>query len=245
MLNYLRIAIIFLIALVPSVVGAESVLMLRDDGSELQIQPALEAAGHTVTDGGRYDAWDGITPSVSDFDVVVFLNAWEYGYPLLPAAATALQDYVAGGGGIVMTEWTAYDVCHQAKGPVVAALIPVTMPNCSDYGEVETWTVTDPAHPLTAGVPASWIDNAGWSTVTPKLDSIVVVTGAGGNAMVSYSRASGGVVVHLNHDMIYSTASIHPNALQLMVNAAEFASVNIFADGFESGGDTMWSSSAP
>jgi len=224
MKTILKIAIVFFLSLVPLTVRADNVLLLGDGDADPQVQAALEGAGHTVTYAGRYYEWDGVTPAVTDFDVVVFLDGYYYGYPLQAAAATALQSFVAGGCGLVMTEWTAFDVCEGDKGAIVSSLMPVTMSDCGDYGYSDTWTVDDPSHPLTAGVPASWNDDAGWSTVAPKMGSVVVVSGTGGNPMVVYSNASGGTVVYLNHDMTYSTSTINSNALQLIVNAAEYAS---------------------
>jgi len=224
---FLKMVIVFFLSIAPLSVGADNVLLLGDDDAETQVQAALEAAGHTVTFAGIYYDWDGVTPAVTDFDVVVFLNGYDYGYALQPAAATALQSFVAGGCGLVMTEWTAYDVCNDYKGAIVANLLPVTMPDCGDYGSVDTWTVDDPGHPLTAGLPASWTDDAEWSTVVPKAGSVVVVSGTDGNPMVAYSNALGGTVVYLNHDMTYSTSIINANALQLIVNGAEYASCAI------------------
>jgi len=207
-----------------SPVAADNIMLLGDEDAETQVQAALEAAGHTVTFAGIYDEWDGITPAVSNFDVVVFLNGYDYGYELLPAAATALQGFVAGGCGLVMTEWTAYDVCSGYKGAIVEGLMPVTMSDCGDYGYDETWTVDSPGHPLVTDLPASWSDPAGWSTVTPKTGTTVVVSDSVGNPMVAYSNASGGTVVYLNHDMTYTTSSMTSESLQLIVNAAEYAS---------------------
>ena len=166
--RFLILAIFPILMISVSQVGADDILLLGDGDAEAQVQAALEAAGHTVTDAGIYYNWDGVTPLVSDFDVVVFLNGYDYGYELLPAAATALQDFVTGGCGLVMTEWTAYDVCSGYKGAIVDGLMPVTMSDCGDYGYDETWTVDSPSHPLVTGLPASWNDPAGWSTVTPK-----------------------------------------------------------------------------
>ena len=220
-LNFL--VVVFLIFSVAPV-AADNILLLGDGDAETQVQPALEAAGHTVTFGGIYYDWDGVTPAVGNFDVVVFLDGYDYGYPLQPAAASALQSFVAGGCGLVMTEWTAYDVCSGYKGAIVGDLLPVTMPDCGDYGSVDTWTVDVPGHPLVAGLPASWSETNEWSNVTPKVGTSVVVSGATGNPLVAYSDASGGTVVFLNHDTTYSVSTMSPESLQLIVNAAEYAS---------------------
>jgi hypothetical protein len=212
------------LAIGPGFVSADNILLLGDTDAETQVQAALESAGHTVTFAGYYYDWDGVTPNVNDFDVVVFLNGEDYGYALEPAAATALDSFVAGGCGLVMTEWTAYDVCSDYKGAIIAGLLPVTMGDCGDYGYGDTWTVQDPGHALASGLPASWTDEAGWSTVTTKPGASVIVTGTDGNPLVVTSSAEGGRVVYLNHDMTYTTDTMTSESLQLIVNAAEFAS---------------------
>ncbi len=220
----LPVVLATLVATVGAVAEADDVLLLGDTGAETQVQAALEAAGHTVVFGGVYYDWDGVDPDVTDFDVVVFLNGEDYGYELQEAAANALDAFVAGGCGLVMTEWTAYDVCGGDKGAIVADLLPVTMANCSDYGYGDTWTVQNAAHPLAAGLPASWSDEAGWSTVSAEPGATVVVTGTDGNPMVVASDAAGGTVVYLNHDMTYTTDPMSAESLRLIVNAVEYAS---------------------
>ncbi len=208
----------------PLCAEADNVLLLGDGDAETQVQPALESAGHTVTFAGVYYDWDGVSPDVNDFDVVVMLDGYDYGSALQSAAATALESFVAGGCGLVMTEWTAYDVCSGYKGAIVGNLLPVTMADCGAYGYDDTWTVDLPSHELASGLPASWTDGAGWSTVSAKAGATTVVSGAAGNPLVVTSDANGGRVVYLNHDMTYTLSTINPNAMQVIVNAVDFAS---------------------
>jgi len=242
----LTTATVLILCLVPLTAGADDVLLLGDEDAETQVQPALEGAGHTVTFGGIYYDWDGVTPAVTDFDVVVFLNGYGYGYELQPAAAAALESFVPGGGRLVMTEWTAYDVCEGDKGEVVANLMPAIMPDCNDYEYGGTWTVDDPSHPLAVGLPGTWSDDAAWCTVIRKLGSVVVMSEAVGDPLAVYSKVSDGTVVYLNHDMTYTTETINPNALQLIVNAAEYVQTTIlFYDGFETQDVSAWTSVTP
>jgi hypothetical protein len=220
----LRIVVMIAIVAAPLCANADNVLLLGDGEAELEVQPALEAAGHTVTFGGIYYEWDGVSPDVNAFDVVVLLDGYDYGSALQSTAATALQSFVAGGCGLILTEWTAYDVCQGYKGAIIGDLLPVTMSDCGDYGDVDTWSVDLPTHPLVAGLPASWSDDAGWSTVTSKTGATTVVSGAAGNPLVVTSDAAGGTVVYLNHDMTYTLTPIHPNAMQLILNAVDYAS---------------------
>jgi hypothetical protein len=227
---------------------ALDVLLLGDGDAQTQVQPALETAGHSVTYGGYYADWDGVSPAASDFHVVVLLDGHSYGYPLMPAAATALDAAVAAGTGLVLTEWTAYDVCSGYKGAIVGNLMPVTMSDCNAYSAGASWLINDQYHPLADGLPAvgTWYDDAGWSTVSLKPGSIAVISdGSSFNPMASYSNAAGGTVVHLNHDMTYTVPLINADSLQLVVNAASFAGSGwIFSDGFETYDVSRWSSAS-
>ncbi len=208
----------------PAPINASArVLLLGDGDAEDQVQPALEAAGHTVTLVDYYYDWDGVTPDLDDFDMVVLLDGYDYGYELQEAAASALQSFVARGCGLLMTEWTAYDVCEEDKTGAIADLLPVSSaPDC-DYDYDLTWLVTA-SHVLTAGVPTSWTDGASSSEVQPKPGTLVVMRTDSDIPLLSYSTLAGGNVVHLNHTMTYDTSTIEPNALQLIVNAVNFAS---------------------
>jgi uncharacterized repeat protein (TIGR01451 family) len=202
------------------VASSAHVLLLGDGSANDEVQAALEAAGHVVTAVEYYYDWDGVTPDVNDFDVVVVLGG-AYGYELYEAASTALAAFVAKGCGLVTTEWTAYDVCDGAKTGAIADLMPVTSdPDC-DYDYDLPWTVTG-THALTSGVPSDWTDEYGMSLVEAYPGTFVLARTTIGAPLLSYSTKAGGVVVHLNHDMS-SAPPINANALQLLVNATAFA----------------------
>ncbi len=197
-------------------VTAAQVLLLGDGGSEAQVQSALEAAGHNVTLAGPYDTWDG--SGLGNVDAVIYLDGANFGLGLMPAADAALWAFVHVGGRLVMTEWTAYDDYFDDVGPQVSQLMPVISPTGA-YAYGNTWTVSDEGHALVAGLPASWSDAAGFSNVLAHPFATVVITGAGGTPLLAYRTEAVGAVVHINHDMTYTTPTINPNALQLLVNA--------------------------
>jgi uncharacterized repeat protein (TIGR01451 family) len=206
------------------VASSAQVLLLGDGSAEAEVQAALEAAGHVVTLVDYYYDWDGVTPDVDDFDVVVLLDGYDYGYELEEAASAAVESFVAKGCGLILTEWTAYDVCYEDKTGVIADLMPVTSaPDC-DYDYDLPWIVTG-SHALTSGVPSDWTDEYGMSFVEPYPGTFVLARTLDGDPLLSYSTRSGGVVVHLNHDMA-SAPPIEPNALQLLVNAVAFAAAS-------------------
>ena len=217
------------------------VLILGDGEAETQVQAALEAAGHQVTVIPYYDDWDGVTPDVDSFQMVVLLDGEYYGEELQTGAGTALEAFVAKTCDLLITEWTAYDVEGGDKTGPIADLMPVISPD-GDYDDGFTWTVTA-AHPLTAGLAANWWDDAYSVYVDPKPGAIVLIRGDDQIPLLTYSNHAGGRVTHLNHDMTYTTDTIEANALQIIVNAVESATVcPIFKDDFENANCNDWSS---
>jgi len=224
--------------------AAARVLLLGDGDAETQVDAALDAAGHPTTLGPIYYDWDGAAPDPDDFDMIVMLDGYDYGYELQAAASERLGHFVAQGCGLLLTEWTAYDVCYEYKTGVVADLMPTSsVPDCNyDYGM--NWVRTF-AHPLTAGVAASWADGvaSGFVTAAP---GAIVIAHVGGYPALTYDTRHRGTVVHVNHDMTYSESVINPNVLQMMVNAVAFAACDkVFADGFETGNLLDWSGQTP
>jgi hypothetical protein len=204
---------------------AADVLLLGDGDAETQVQTALENAGHNVTYGGLYNEWSGTTPDPTNYDVIVALDGEGYGEEFTPTATSALSNFVARGCGLIFTEWTAWDVCSGYKGSTIGQLLPVTPPvSGCPYDYADIWTVLNTSHPLTAGVPISWSDSAGWTEVVAKPSSTVLISGSNSNPLLTFSTVNGGTVVHINHDMTYTTDTIDANALRLLLNAVEYSS---------------------
>ncbi len=223
----------------PTLTGVK-VLILGDGDAEDQVQTALEAAGHQVTVVDYYYDWDGVTPDVNDFQFVVLLDGYDYGYELEDTAGTALEAFVARNCPLLITEWTAYDIEDDDKTGPIADLIPVISPD-GDYDDGLTWSVVA-THPLTAGLPTSWYDDADSTDVEAKPGAVVLIRSEDQVPLLTYSTRAGGTVVHLNHSMTYSTDTIDSNALQIIINAVENATgCPIFVNGFETGDCSMWS----
>lgn len=222
-----------------------AVLLLGDTGSTSEVQTALEGAGHTVTVVDPYYTWDGATPSIEDFTVVVLLDGSDYGYDLEPAASSALATHVAGGGGMVLSEWVSYDVYHGDKTGPFTDTIPVVAPDGS-YSYGATWNVTS-THELTQGVPATWTESdEGLGIVDPTPGAIVLVRDDDGVPLLTYSSQLSGRVVYVNNTLTYSTTSIDPNVLTVIVNSVGYAERRLlFADGFESGDTSEWGTGSP
>ena len=200
---------------------AANVLLLGDEGSETEVQQALEIAGHNVIYGGLYWEWNGSDPNPVNFDLILYLGGVVYDDTLQESAAMAINTFVENGGVLVLTEWIAYE--GNGKHPIICDLMPVYSPD-GNYDEDDTWTVQDKGHPLTQNVPDSWyVTAAGWSNVLAKQGTIVLITGTDDNPLLSYKKVNDGTVLHINHDMAYSGEPIDANVLKLIVNAADYA----------------------
>ncbi len=213
---------LILVSLGGTAAYACDVLLLGDTEAELQVQSALEAAGHSVMFGGLHYDWDGVTPNVNDFDVVVLLDGQSngHGFVSFPAAEAAIVEFVHGGGGLIVTEYVTQDVAYGNFGPDFGDLMPCYYTNNATYGS--TWTVLDTGHFLATGLPASWYDGATWSEVIPYPSAAIVIETEQGTPLLSYRTDAGGTVVHFNHDMTWWIDQINPTSMQALVNSAAF-----------------------
>jgi hypothetical protein len=202
----------------PVPAGPVRVLLLGDNRSQAPVETAMLAAGYEVTTFTRYTDWDGITPSIDQFDVAVYLDGFEYGRGLLPAADAALDSFVRSGGGLVRTEWSSW----------VGTMNPMTDPHTplianGGYRDGSTWMVTMPSHPLVAGVAPTWYDPGSIAYGQPAPGATVVAESDDGWPLVTFGQDSGGTVVHINNALTYGSRTMDPNTIQLLVNAASFA----------------------
>lgn len=102
---------------------------------------------------------------------------------VLPNRLAAVRDYVANGGGFVMIggylTFQGIDAKGQYAGSAAEEALPVTLMRADDRVEAPqgaTPSVVDSAHPITAGLPATWPDLLGYNFVTPKADASLVAT---------------------------------------------------------------------
>ncbi|MCA9448432.1 MAG: hypothetical protein KC931_15025, partial [Candidatus Omnitrophica bacterium] len=201
------------------------VLLLGDGGSEVYVATAFLSAGFNVVFGGFYGGWDGEFPAPENFKSIVFLDGIEFGKGFSSSASTALSEYVMGGGGLVLTEWTSYDVLKNSLDSTFASLMPVVQPT---YEEMEggEWTISNTAHPMATSLPATWTDTTSFSVVEPVEGAEVIARGPNDVPMVTEKSVGEGKVVHINHTLASDTTffddlgSVTPYALRLIVNAA-------------------------
>jgi hypothetical protein len=201
-------------------------VLVLDDGAAGQIvEEALRAAHHVPLHGGRYYEWDGLSPSLDEVETVIFLEGQDYGRKLTPTADALLASYVRAGGGLVRTEWAAYDYAG-SPGQAVDALMPVEAPKREYAYEGAVWKVTERKHPLVKGFPARFaLTKFGSSDVVPIQGATVVAEltrTAGTFPAITFAAFGDGTVVHVNHYMNEKGGAIPAVVLKMLVNAVAF-----------------------
>lgn len=108
----------------------------------------------------------------------------------LPNRLVSIRDYVAGGGGLVMIggylTFQGIDAKGRYAGTPVEEALPVTLLTVDDRVECPegvTPAVTAPAHPIVAGLPASWPALLGYNRLTAKASGAVIAT-AGADPLI-------------------------------------------------------------
>lgn len=203
------------------------ILLLGDNGSELAVATGLLYAGLDPVFGGVYGQWDGVFPDLSGIKTVVFLDGVGYGEGFSAEATSALSDYVAGGGGLVLTEWTTYDLRNRDIDASFASLMPVFQRHGVTV-DGDTWNVVDPDHPVVDTLPGRWYDSARHSIVEATPGATVIATGRDDIPLVTEKSIGAGKVVHINHTLAYDTNTfgeggvISNHVNRLIANAAAY-----------------------
>jgi subtilisin family serine protease/trehalose utilization protein len=179
-------------AVVPALerpLSGNHVLVIADGGTQDDVIPVLTGAGYVVTQVIDDSVYDGSNPPLSGFDLVVLLDGPGVTTNMPTGGQTAIRDFVLAGGGMISTEWLAYEVAN-GNYSILQPLIPLTWVT---YGEgLFTWSVAT-AHPVTAGVSPSF--NVSTSADLGTANSgTVLVTSSSGNPMVIVRQAGLGHV---------------------------------------------------
>lgn len=203
------------------------VLYLGDSADNTPtIYDYLVDEGFEVTDASPFYDWDGVTPAVTDFDVVVYLETEDYGDGLSSEGDAALTAWMLAGGTVIRSEWIAYSIgSGVALETDFDQYLPVEAP-ASDYEYSTTWSVALTDHPLVAGLPASWTNVDGGCSIVNAMPGTVIVatTDLCGPALTILEHGTaGGQVIHINDDFGYDQGAVPDvNALVLIANAVRF-----------------------
>jgi hypothetical protein len=204
-----------------------SVLYLGDSGFNAgAIRDRLVVEGFDVVDAAPFFDWNGVTPSLSGIDVVVFLQGQDYTDELSVAADEALTEWMLAGGTVIRSEWITYQLVQAESSSDIDQYLPVEALSVDSYGYEAEWFVTDPIHPLTAGLDDSWMNvDGGCAEVEPFVDTVVVAESDLCGPMLSYHPfgQNGGKVIHINDDFGEDRGEApDENTLIILVNAINY-----------------------
>lgn len=211
--------------------GANNVLVLGDGGSESVIVPFLIGAGYNVTMGPLGYQYDGTNPSPTSFDAVLLLDGVTYGTDMPLGGQTALRDYVTNGGGLVVTEWFAFEI-SEGRYSVLSDL--QILARSTGMQGSEDYTVASSNHPVTAGLPPNFtVPYHGFNVGQAVNGGSPVVTGSiSGDAVVAAEIESGRVVQLATAASYFGYNPWNMDMQQLLVNSISWVA------GY--GGDVPW-----
>jgi hypothetical protein len=206
-----------------------NILVLADDSATgtATLVAALAAGGnYTVVQSPTPSyQYNGTNPALTGFGAVVVLSggpgATSYTTDMPAAGQSAIVNFVNAGNGLVLTEWAAFQVAG-GRWQTLAPL--VLLSRTAAYSGQVTYAVDAAfsAHPLWAGLPASFVlastSNVGITKVAPG------VTRIAGSAQaidaVAIRDVPVGRVVHVAHAGNYAPNGwTNTNLQKLMKNA--------------------------
>lgn len=216
----------------PNAACGKRVLILADEvpGGDATLAMALASAGFEVTTTQATSSDFQGMPSLAEvgaFDALVVLaGALRTPSPDMPVAGQQeIVAFVARGGGLVLSEWAAFQLAASPT-PRWKLLEPlVLLQRTGSQGGRVTYEV-DPAfasHPLWAGLPASFSFSSTTNVGTIKAAPGVVRVAHGpeaGDAVAIRDLSSSGRIVHLAHagnHVAHGWANV--NLQRLMTNA--------------------------
>lgn len=208
------------------------ILILEDDGTEDSIQTILADAGYTITMGGNY--YDYTSTDFSNWDLVILLYGYDYGYDIELNVQQGLKDFVVTGGVLLTTEWLTYEGIGAEKWETLIDILPLAYNDdyCDDGGGEcpETYTkMVD--HPITEGLPATFLTPADWTysflaanDSTLATDIQVLFQGSNSGNAMGIGRLGLGYTIHWSMAGIYDGTDIwSTETVRILTNIAAFA----------------------
>jgi len=166
------------------------ILVIGDGGTENDVVPILQAQGYSVTLVTDDTYYNGSNPSPYGFNEVILLDGISWGGDMPLSGQDALVSYVQGGGGLLFTEWIAWEYSNGRYahfGPLLSVR------RSSGREGTETYTVIQ-SHPITAGLPSSFSVTSG-SNIGSAVAGMVLIQGSqSGDAVVVTNVGAGRVV---------------------------------------------------
>lgn len=209
----------------PRAMGGATVLIIGDNGSQTDVAAVLQAAGFGIEYVVDDAVYDGTNPAPDGYTAVVLLDGVDYGDNMPFTGQEALVNYVNNGGGLVFTEWIAYEYSSNRYTTFGQTLIPVY--RTSGITSTETYSIIK-THPITEGLPMSFSVSGGSNIGTASSGTVLVQGTAAGDA-VTLKEVGFGKVVQFAIASNY--LGYHPFLIDemqtLLVNAVNFVSSGV------------------
>ncbi|MDY6952105.1 MAG: Kazal-type serine protease inhibitor domain-containing protein [Thermodesulfobacteriota bacterium] len=163
MKSMIRLALALSFLLLGFVISHAATVYVMDseDGTNMAlITAALTSAGHVVTTGLPWYQQDG-HQSLSSYDVVVFLDGYNWNYGTMSTdGQNEIADFASAGGGLVTAEWFVWSLGSGGYFDNLAPLCPAVPTTSYHHGDPITYAeeVSDPF--LNAGVNSPFIFSA-------------------------------------------------------------------------------------
>jgi PKD repeat protein len=204
---------------IPSGVG-KSILVLRDGISENDVIAILTSAGFNVITGPLEYQYDGTNPPLINIGVVVLLDGNSYDKDMPANGQTALRNFVLNGGGLVLTEWFAYER-DNGRYSYMSDLQILARSNGTMGSEIYTVVAS---HPVVEGLPFSFgIPVNGHNIGHAINDGVVVATGSSSGDAVVIKEVGPGRVVQMSTATGYDGQNPWNTEMQqLLVNTVQW-----------------------
>ncbi|MCK4718927.1 MAG: DUF4082 domain-containing protein, partial [Thermoplasmata archaeon] len=197
--------------------------------AQTSVTNILTSAGYTVTDGGVLHTYTG-TPDPNDYGAVILLLG-DYNTvseTFNDAGEAALLNYVQNGGGIVVTEWFAYQIQTGGRFNILRSIQCLSRSGGGTASETYSTIATENPHPVTDGLPTSFVTPvAGYSimSTTTIASARAIMGGSSSQRAVGIREYGSGKVVHLTTAGIVDGVN-NPwndgNMQKLLVNSANW-----------------------
>ncbi|RMG19937.1 MAG: hypothetical protein D6732_29330, partial [Methanobacteriota archaeon] len=190
------------------------------------ISNTLSARGHTVTIGVEPQVWDGTQATLSNYDVVVMANSYNWNSGSMSAkGAHALRRYIRKGGGLVTSEWTIRNIDLEGRHRELEPVVPADATSYNTYAATQISLTSDAIimNGMTTSFNINYNNISGSESILAKKTGATAyfINNAGGDALVGWNYGAGRVLSFST--LITDVELANSNYRQLFINAVERA----------------------
>jgi len=202
-------------------VGSVEILIIKDGSTEDDVATILAGAGMSTTITVYDYQWDGTNPAPDGFDAVVLLDGYSGWAEGMPASGqNALSDYVSSGGGLLITEWVAFEYNggrYSSMGELIIIRRSGGATSTATYRVVRE-------HEVTAGLPTEFTVPSHGSNVGSAVGAatVLITSPQMGDVVAIREYGDGGIVQFAMAGNYMDKNPWNLEMQQLLVNAVEW-----------------------